>query len=102
MNMTELNVGSGLCDIESTATLDGDSYIINGTKRWIANGPICDICFVLASTERTEGRCGLSILLADNHEYPLKRYFIDARTLFLSDGPPKNPRGWLSGVKFWA
>jgi alkylation response protein AidB-like acyl-CoA dehydrogenase len=44
--ITEPNVGSDTAGIETTAVLDGDSYVINGTKTWISNGTIADYVVV--------------------------------------------------------
>lgn len=48
---TEPNAGSDTRSIQTRATLDGDHYIINGTKSWITNGTIADILVVLATDE---------------------------------------------------
>jgi alkylation response protein AidB-like acyl-CoA dehydrogenase len=42
--ISEPNIGSSAPrSVETTAVLDGDGYIINGTKTWITNGTIADI-----------------------------------------------------------
>jgi len=46
--ITEPNVGSDAASVETTATRDGDDYVINGTKRWITCGQIADVFMVLA------------------------------------------------------
>ena len=46
--LTEPNVGSDAGSIECTAVLDGDSYIINGTKKWTTMGQIADLFLVFA------------------------------------------------------
>src|SRR5688572_20110942 len=43
---SEPNVGSDPRGIETTARLDGDHYVLNGTKLWISNGPILDLTMV--------------------------------------------------------
>jgi len=52
--ITEPNVGSNPASIETTATLEGDYYILNGTKTWISNGTISDIAVVVAQTKIVE------------------------------------------------
>lgn len=52
---TEPNVGSGARDYETTAVRDGNTYIINGTKVWITNGPVLDILGILVSTPKAGG-----------------------------------------------
>ncbi|MGA3086790.1 MAG: acyl-CoA dehydrogenase family protein [Thermodesulfobacteriota bacterium] len=44
--ITEPNVGSDTAAIETKAVLDGDQYVINGTKMWISNGTIADYVVV--------------------------------------------------------
>lgn len=49
--MTEPGTGSDLAALATTATKDGDHYIINGAKTFISNGILCDICIVAAKTD---------------------------------------------------
>ncbi|KYC36598.1 acyl-CoA dehydrogenase [Scytonema hofmannii PCC 7110] len=46
--LSEPNVGSDAKSIETTATVSGDSYILNGHKKWITYGQIADIFLVFA------------------------------------------------------
>jgi glutaryl-CoA dehydrogenase len=46
--LTEPNHGSDSVALESTATRDGDTWVIDGTKRWIGNGSIADVVVVWA------------------------------------------------------
>ena len=45
---TEPEAGSDSGAIRTTAVRDGDDWILNGTKTFITNGPIADVCTVLA------------------------------------------------------
>jgi alkylation response protein AidB-like acyl-CoA dehydrogenase len=47
---TEPEAGSDSAALKTTAVRDGDEWVINGTKIFITNGPIADICTVLAKT----------------------------------------------------
>jgi alkylation response protein AidB-like acyl-CoA dehydrogenase len=47
---TEPEAGSDAAALRTTAVQDGDEWVINGTKIFITNGPIADICTVLAKT----------------------------------------------------
>ncbi len=67
---TEPNVGSNASSIETTATLKGNHYIINGAKTWITAGPIADIANVVASVDRSKGIKGISRFLVDRSESP--------------------------------
>lgn len=49
--MTEPGTGSDLANIATTAVRDGDHYVINGTKTFISNGILCDLCIVAAKTD---------------------------------------------------
>jgi glutaryl-CoA dehydrogenase len=53
--LTEPNHGSDSVALETTATRDGDTWVINGEKRWIGNGTIADVV-VLWARDTTEGQ----------------------------------------------
>nr|WP_217895279.1 acyl-CoA dehydrogenase family protein [Sphingomonas sp. CDS-1] len=48
--LTEPDSGSDSAALRTSATLDGDDYVINGTKRYITNGPIAGLFLVMART----------------------------------------------------
>jgi glutaryl-CoA dehydrogenase len=54
--LTEPEVGSNAGGIRTTAKRDGDSYVLNGSKRWIGNASIADLIVIWARDE--EGRFG--------------------------------------------
>lgn len=59
--LTEPEAGSDVSAIQTTAQRDGDTYIINGTKRFISNAGIADFYTVFAKTNaRQDGRPELS------------------------------------------
>ncbi|MDC0191081.1 acyl-CoA dehydrogenase family protein [Rhodospirillales bacterium] len=41
-------------DFQTTAVLDGDHYVLNGTKRYISNGSMAKLYFVVARTDKTK------------------------------------------------
>jgi len=49
--LTEPDAGSDPSSMRTTAHLDGNSYILNGTKMWITNGSIADLAVVWGKTE---------------------------------------------------
>ena len=49
--LTEPEAGSDVAAIRTTAVLDGDEYVINGTKRFITHGSIADLVVVFALTD---------------------------------------------------
>jgi acyl-CoA dehydrogenase len=59
--LTEPDAGSDVANIQTTAHRDGDSYVINGRKRFISNAGIADFYTVFARTGTSEaGRAALS------------------------------------------
>ena len=49
--LTEPDHGSDSVALETTAPRDGDSYLLNGAKRWIGNGSLADVVVVWARGE---------------------------------------------------
>jgi glutaryl-CoA dehydrogenase len=58
--LTEPTVGSNAAAIQTTAKRDGDSYILNGAKRWIGNASISNVLVIWARDE--QGDLGAFIL----------------------------------------
>jgi len=56
--LTEPGAGSDAAGIQLRATLEGDSYFLDGQKMWITNGPIADLVMVLAVTDPALGARG--------------------------------------------
>src|SRR5690606_34162194 len=65
--LTEPDAGTDLQGIRTTATRDGDDYIVNGTKMWITNARHADPLPVLVKTDRTitPAHKGISVLLVE-------------------------------------
>lgn len=63
--LTEADAGSDAAGIRTTAVLDGDEYVINGTKQWITNGGEADIYTVIACTNRSKGARGFSAFIVE-------------------------------------
>lgn len=64
--LTEPNVGSDSANVQTKAEKDGDSYILNGTKRWITNANIANLFTVFARTDQSQkGSSGVSAFLID-------------------------------------
>ena len=51
LGMTEPGTGSDLAALATTAIKDGNEYVINGSKTFISNGQLCDLCIVAAKTD---------------------------------------------------
>ena len=64
--MTEPSTGSDLQAVRTTAVLDGDDYIINGSKIFITNGYLCDMAVVVCKTGDTDkGSANLSLIIVE-------------------------------------
>lgn len=63
--LTEANAGSDASGIQTTAVLDGDEWVLNGTKQWITNGGEADIYTVIAITDRNKGARGASMFVVE-------------------------------------
>ena len=64
--LTEPDVGSDAGSVKTTARREGDFYIINGTKRYITNGPVADTFNVMARTDPSiKGARGISAFIVE-------------------------------------
>jgi acyl-CoA dehydrogenase len=64
--VSEPDAGSDVSSIRTNAKLEGDRYLLNGSKHFITNGPIADIFTVLAATDKEKGsRGGMSAFLVE-------------------------------------
>jgi isovaleryl-CoA dehydrogenase len=63
--MTETGAGSDVMSMRTTATRDGDEYILNGSKMWITNAPRSDVMIVYAVTDPGAGSRGLSAFVVE-------------------------------------
>jgi butyryl-CoA dehydrogenase len=61
----EPEAGSDATAIETTATPEGDEWVINGTKNFISAGGIADTTLVLVQTDRSQGTRGLALIAVD-------------------------------------
>ena len=63
--MTEPGAGSDLQGTNTTAVLDGDHYILNGSKTFITNGQKAGLVIVVAKTDTSAGSKGISLFLVE-------------------------------------
>jgi alkylation response protein AidB-like acyl-CoA dehydrogenase len=63
--LTEPNAGSDAGGTETTAVRDGDDWILNGSKNFITHGNVGDICVVMAVTDASAGKRGISAFAID-------------------------------------
>jgi acyl-CoA dehydrogenase len=63
--MTEPDSGSDLQAVRTTAIRRGDRYVVNGSKTFITNGIVGDLCLLVVKTDMAQGARGVSLLLVD-------------------------------------
>lgn len=67
IGMTEPGAGSDLQAMRTSAILQGDHYLLNGSKTFISNGQHADLIILAAKTDPTARAKGVSLLLVDTH-----------------------------------
>ncbi|MBU5310836.1 acyl-CoA dehydrogenase [Tissierella carlieri] len=67
--LTEPNAGTDAAGQQTTAILDGDHYILNGTKIFITNGGQADTYIIFAMTDKSKGTRGISAFIVEK-DYP--------------------------------
>jgi len=66
LGLTEPGAGSdALGSMATTATPDGDDYLLNGRKIYITNGPVADVLLVYAKTDKQLGARGISAFIVE-------------------------------------
>jgi len=63
--LTEPGSGSDAGGMRTTAVCDGDQWVLNGSKTFITNGGIADIAVVMAVTDRSAGKKGISAFVVE-------------------------------------
>lgn len=61
--LTEPASGSDASNMDTVAVKDGDSWVINGSKNWITNGPHADVILVFCCTDRSQGARGTTAFI---------------------------------------
>ena len=61
--LSELSVGSDPASMKTTAVLDGDHYVVNGTTMWITIGGYADLYLVFANTDLAKKHKGIICLI---------------------------------------
>jgi acyl-CoA dehydrogenase len=77
--MTEPGAGSDLQGIKTTARMDGNEYVVSGSKTFITNGQTANLICVVAKTDPTQGARGTSLVMVE------------------TDGPSGNVAGFERG-----
>ncbi len=68
--MTEPGAGSDLQAVKTRAELQGDHYVLNGSKTFISNGLHAGLVGVVAKTDTTKGAKGISIIMVEPRDLP--------------------------------
>jgi len=63
--LTEPNAGTDAAGQQTVAVLDGDNYILNGSKIFITNGGVADVFIIFAMTDRSKGTRGISAFIVE-------------------------------------
>lgn len=63
--LTEANTGSDAMGMNTTAVLDGDHYIVNGSKNWITHGKSGNVAVVMVRTGEKGDSKGISALVIE-------------------------------------
>ena len=64
--LTESDAGSDAAKGQTEAKLDGDHYVLNGSKIFITNGYVADVFVVFAMTDKTKGTRGISAFIVES------------------------------------
>ena len=64
--LTEPNAGSDASKTQTTAVLEGDHYVMNGSKIFITNGYVADVFVVFAMTDKSKGTKGISAFIVES------------------------------------
>ena len=65
--ITEPNAGSDVMAMKTTAIPKGDYFLVNGSKTWISNAQVADLCILYAYHDPASKTKGLSTFLLDMH-----------------------------------
>lgn len=63
--MSEASAGSDVMAMRTTAVLDGDEYVLNGSKMWITNAPSADVMIVYAKTDTEATKRNISAFIVE-------------------------------------
>ncbi len=64
--LTEPNAGSDASKGQTEAKLEGDHYVMNGSKIFITNGYVADVFVVFAMTDKSKGTRGISAFIVES------------------------------------
>ena len=71
--MTEPGTGSDLQAVKTSAVMDGNHWVLNGSKTFISNGQLADLVIVVAKTDPKLGAKGTSLIAVETGTPGFKR-----------------------------
>ncbi len=66
MGLTEPGAGSDAASLSTTAVKEGDKWILNGSKTFITNAPVCNVCVVYATVDKKLKHQGITAFIVDS------------------------------------
>jgi citronellyl-CoA dehydrogenase len=85
LGVSEVSGGSDVAALKTTATKDGDDYLINGSKMWITNGMQADWCCLLANTSDGPAHKNKSLIIVRMDSSGITRQKIEKIGMHSSD-----------------
>jgi butyryl-CoA dehydrogenase len=79
--LSEPEAGSDAAAQKTTAVKEGDTWVINGTKNWITNGPVADVCVLFTMNDKAAGHKGITA------------FILPMKTKGVRTGPPDDKMG---------
>ena len=61
--LSEPEAGSDAAAQKTTAVKDGDEWVISGTKNWITNAPVADVCVLFTMNDKAAGHKGITAFI---------------------------------------
>lgn len=65
MGLTEPGAGSDAASLQTTAVKKGDRWILNGSKTFITNAPVANVCVVYATVDKSKKHAGISAFIVE-------------------------------------
>jgi alkylation response protein AidB-like acyl-CoA dehydrogenase len=63
--LTEPEAGSDAAGVQTTAVLEGDEWVLNGSKNFITHGTVGDTAVIMAKTDKSRGHKGISAFIVE-------------------------------------
>lgn len=79
--LSEPEAGSDAAAQKTTAEKHGEEWVINGTKNWITNGPVADVCVLFTMNDKAAGHKGITA------------FILPMKTKGVRTGPPDDKMG---------